>query len=650
MPSRRPPMACLVALGLAIIPFLHACSDSDEKLDRSLIPELKSSVIAAYDVGSGVISPFKLIWDPRRSDRLYVLTGRGETFSEGFLHVVDPLTYADLSPPLRVGINGADMVMLGARMLVASRSAKRLELVDLDAWRVLDELPLNFAPIGVAQTAENEAVVVSATSGDVVSVTTQGDRLTVLSRLDLGTFAFGVVSNQAEGFVYVIQPMRGIVRLDSRKLSAHPQSLALFGEPSRGALVWDEYLLVPARDGYLHFVDRSTNAVTTLDVAVVLGLDRSSLPVRGIDPGTAIDVGGGRFALINGRERSVLFARDAAASPPVRKVALLPSGAFGAYDAYADALYVTQPSINAITKVALSAVAQGLDVFGVRSTVGSELAATVILEKDPATVVAVDSTGRMMILNEHAEVVNEFLPSRDENWRAPLTTAPNGGFTAVKWSRQAGFRLVHLDSGGAVVSEHPIAISAVFSASEVDGSVVLVSRLTKELQFIDLSAGTSVTMGLNRDRPRAAVRLGSGSWAIIHDTTPDIGITLARIGQEESFTPYDYWYSAITRTPDGGALVASFNGAITSLRPSGAISRRRFLPFEGLLQVHPGGSETVWVTSENEGRAYRLSAVEPTQADARYEEAGLRSLAQFSGTSSLLATSTRRLEYLEEQD
>jgi hypothetical protein len=294
-------------------------------------------------------------------------------------------------------------------------------------------------------------------------------------------------------------------------------------------------------------------------------------------------------------------------------------------------------------------VGRTADIVGERKIVGAELAAFLPLDGGVPTVVAVDSNGRMVMLNESAETTAEFLPQQNEIWRAPLTTAPDGGFTAVKWLGQAGYRLVHFDGHGAIVNEYPVEIPAVFSGKEADGIVLLISRLTKRLQFTDLRNGTSVVMALSHDRPRAGVQLATGRWAIIHDTDPDIGISLIRNGQEEGFVPYDDWYSAITETSVGGAVAVSFNGTISTLSPGGGVSRRQATEFEGLLHVHPGFQGRVWVTSENQGRSYRLNSDNTADVDARYWKPGLQAVAEFSGTNLLLATSARRLEYLAEQ-
>jgi hypothetical protein len=316
--------------------------------------------------------------------------------------------------------------------------------------------------------------------------------------------------------------------------------------------------------------------------------------------------------------------------------------------AYANSVYITQPSVNAIVKVDLSRVGSTTDVAGERQVTGSELVAFLPLDGGQSTLVALDSSGRMVMLDELAETLAEFLPQQDEFWTGPLTTASDGGFTAVKRDEQARLWLVHFDSRGARLAEYPVTLPVVFSGQEADGVVLLISRLTKRLQFIDLRDGSSSAMELAHDRPRAGVRLASGRWAIIHDTFPDIGITIAEIGREDGFAPFDDWYSAIAPTAAGGAIAVSFNGTLSTLDPTGRLQGRRFTGIGGLLRANPGSGESVWVTAENQGRAYRLNGSSHT-LDARYWKPGLQAVAAFPGTNLLVASSARRLEYLKEE-
>jgi hypothetical protein len=176
---------------------------------------------------------------------------------------------------------------------------------------------------------------------------------------------------------------------------------------------------------------------------------------------------------------------------------------------------------------------------------------------------------------------------------------------------------------------------------------VLVSRFNRTLQFVDLSSSQKSALTLQHDRPRIAARTGSDTWIVLHDTSPDIGITFVRGGQEARFHAFDDWFTGLVDTASRGPVTASFNGALAVIGADGRIGSVRRSALRSLSDLQPGTGETLWATAENLGEAYRVRVAD-LEVDGRYRRSGIRRIGALPGSNLLYSTTARHVELLRE--
>jgi hypothetical protein len=302
--------------------------------------------------------------------------------------------------------------------------------------------------------------------------------------------------------------------------------------------------------------------------------------------------------------------------------------------------------VNSVSRVAIPAQpVTGSRLREARIVTGSEVVAATPLKAPGGSVVALTSTGVVRIISSGAAQTAEFQPPQGESWLPPLISTADGGIALVARASDGVETLLHLDRQGTVVGRHPISIGAVFSGAEQGGRVLLVSRLNRKLQFIDLPGNQTKVLSLQRDRARVAASIGADRWIVLHDTNPDIGITLLVGEQESGFHPFDDWFTGVAYDASRGAITASFNGSVALVSSEGRIVRSRRTGLASVSNLQPGSNDTVWVTSENLGEAHRIRAGN-FAIDARYRRSGLRSIGALPGTDQLWTTTARHVEML----
>jgi hypothetical protein len=626
---------------LSALAVAGACGGGGDESSSPILPPvpvITLTPVAKVDVGSGMISPYKLVAPVGSADSLLVVTGRGETFSEGRLHLVDPVTLADLREPLDIGINGADAVVNGQRAVVVSRGAQRASLIDLDNWKVLHQLALGFSAGSVDLLAGGDVVVASAIDGRVVILATAGDQLVEKRRVDLGTQAYDVVTDPAQDRIYVIQPLEGVDVLNAADLSRRGR-IRLPGEPGRGAALWRDYLLVSNRDGYLHVIDRQTESVQTIDLAVELGLDRSQLPQRGIDPGEILVLDTDRLVVANGRQSSLVFGSALGSTIPLRSVARAPGGQSMAYFPDSRRLLTAQSSFNRImTTTVVDPPVAGGTLSSQGRTTGTELMFWSAMPDRSRQIAALDSSGSIRIVDDQGRVTAVLSAPSGQSWHGPFA-ATESGFAIAGTNNSGASTLFVTDQAGVAQRAMPVALSNVFSLAVQGNEVVTVGRLTRQLQIFDLSSGTSQALTLRRDRPRLAIGLGN-AWAVAHDTNPDIGVTLVRDGSEQRFESFDDWFTGLVRVDASRAVTASYYGAVATLDDTGHLTAVRRTGVFNVSDARAGLSGTIWITSESLGVSHRLRASDHA-LEGRYESAGIRSVLAFPGGDSYALVSAR---------
>ncbi len=623
---------------LSVLAFAGACGGGSSSRPPPTNPVITLTPEAKVDVGSGLISPYKLIALTGSADSLLVVTGRGETFSEGRLHLVDPVTLADLRAPLDIGINGADVVVSGQRAVVVSRGARRASLIDLVNWQVLHRLSLDFGASSIDLLAGGDVVVASAVNGIVAVLGTAGDQLVEKRRVDLSAQAYDVVSDPTRDTIYVIQPREGVEVLNAGDLSRRSR-IRLPGEPGRGAALWGDYLLVSNRDGFLHVIDRQTESVQTIDLADELGLDRSQLPLRGIDPGEILVLGPDRVVVANSRQPSLVFGSAPGSVIPLKTVARVPGGQSMGYFPTSRQLLTAQPSISRImSTTVIDPPVPGATLSSSGRTTGTELVSWSAIPNESRQIAAFDSSGSIRVIDDQARVTAVLSAQSGQSWRGPFEVT-EGGFAVVGTNSSRAATLFVTDLAGVPQQAMAIALRDVFSLAARGNEVVAVGRLTGQLQIFDLGSGTSQLLDLSRDRPRLAIGLGN-SWAVAHDTNPDIGVTLVSNGSEQRFESFDDWFTALVRVDASRAVTASFYGAVASVDDAGHLTAVRRTGVISVSDARAGLPGTIWITSESLGISQRLRASD-FALDGHFDAAGIRSVLAFPGGDSFALISSR---------
>ena len=605
------------------------------------IPSVPLTLGLQIELGYGLISPYKLVPYDGVPNSMLVVTGRGETFSEGKLHLVDADTLLDLREPVDIGLNGSDVVVMGGqRALVTSRGAQRVSMIDIGNWRKLYELDLHFAAGSIDSLTENRVVIASSADGMVAIVEIIGDQLVERKRVDLGTLSYDVVVDPVRDCVYVIQPLEGVHILAASDLS-YRGHVRLPGEPGRGAAIWDRFLLVSNRDGYLHAIDADGQSVVTLDLATELGLDRNQLPERGIDPGEILVLDANQVAVVNGRQPGLLLRPLAGSAFPLSTIARIPSGQSMAYFRDSRKLLTAQSSIDRIVTVTVTdPPTVGGQLVARSQQTGIEITSWLAMAEGSRRIAVLDSSGAISIIGDDAKVVRTIVASAGQSWRGPLVVI-SGGFAVYGQDVGGHAALFMVDEVGVPQKTIPIALNSVFSLASHGREIVAVGRLTRQLQIVDIESGATQLLTLQRSRPRIAIGLGA-SWAIAHDTFPDIGITLVRGGIEQGFGPFDDWFTQLVRLSDSQAITSSFYGAVGRLDDSGHLSGVRRTGLLGATDAQLGLPGSMWITSESLGVSYRLR-VDALALDGKFEHPGMRSILAFPGGDTFALISARDL-------
>ena len=576
---------------------------------------------------------------------LYVATGDGEAYPEGYLHALDAATLAETRAPIEVGRNVSDMLAFGADLLIASRGDGTLALVDPVQWQELDRIQLGFAPIALATLPTGEAVVGGLNSTQLVVVGTQAGKLVLHSRSNTPGVTNALVATADGSALYVASPNVGIISYDPSTMKRQ----AVIGIPNndlaKSIIVWNDYVVSVGQNGYVYFVSRTSNALTTVDVAPDLGLSRANLAARAIDCTQVMDLGGGRLAVITDRQQSLVYQVDPS-GPSTTLIGLMPGGAFGTFDAARGDLFLTVPLANAlITVPSVATAAPSRDFSARRTTLGVGVAGAQILGGTAPAVAALDSLGAIHILGTNGAQDRLLQGPPGSAWTVPFVASPDGTLMGIIEVRSKTTPAVALlDRNGQNVAEYPVALPSVFNLAFGDAELALVSRLQHQIQFIDTTTGQSDSIVLRHGRPRLLAYMGGGDWLVFHDTAPDIGITRVHNHAEAGFTPLGDWVVHSLMLAENRLLAAAFDGTLSIVSPGAGVSGvRRDAALHGLTDLEYGSGSHVWVTSSDAGAAYEVDEAS-LAADASYSAYGLMAVGALQGSGSYGIATTRTLE------
>jgi hypothetical protein len=603
-----------------------------------------SSGRQAFEIGSGILFPQRIVADQSHPGHILVLTGSGEYNGEAWLYRLDAQTLTPIGDPLRVGENGSDVTWVGSYLVVASRGSSELYLVDPLNWSVLDHVPTIAEPISLAALPGERVAVASIRSDEVQSLKVENNRLVLLRSQKIDGIAYDVTATPDGQQLFVNLPVsQSIIVLDANTLQKI-RTYAVGGAPSYGGLMFNGHYVATDRDGYIHFISLETGEATRVDLAVLLQLDRNDLPIRGIDPKELIQVDAQHLLVVNDRQDSILLRVDFdgghVLTPTV--VARGHGAASGAYLGDRGEVLLTQPSNHQIDRILVDPVpANGvLSASRIRVGVGITNAVRVQTPSGPLVVVVL-SDDTLHIINEQTGQMRRVDAPAGFSFGAslPIQADDAGNLLSVVFGQADQWRLLRMTADGVKISDYPIALGQVFSLATRGDHAIVVDRLAGQVQSFNLATGATSVVTLARTRPREGVVFADGSWLVIHDTNPDIGVSVHRDGVT-TFSPYSYkgrWLIEVTDLGEGRVLLADFGGKLVEFDArSGTYGSAVELPFDQLTYAVSQGNQ-VWAISATHGQVAVLDADTLTIEDV-FNFDGAQSVLPMSGDAGWLLT------------
>lgn len=570
----------------------------------------------AIKIGEGIISPYKIIGYGDDS-RMLLITGGGENFGKGALHLIDSSTLKDISSPLPLGVNPSDIAWLGEYLIVACRGSDELLLVDVNGWFVVNRYPTVSQPISVAVLPNGMFGVVSVYNADrekMQLLRVSNGAIEKLAEVVLPGSAYKVTAGSDGRYFYVnIGTGEGkIIELNADDLSTS-RVFPTGNSPSFGSLVLDGHLIATDTNGYIYNIDLNDGSIQKIDLAISLGLDRAALPVRGIYPMDIIQIGPNLLFVINNRQDSVLLNFNSGELQTI-PVAKFPLGAYGTYLDGRNEVYMTRNVANMLVRIKFTDPLPGTAHTVENFTTGTSIKSALRLNsRGLSMLVALDSAGNLHVINE-ATLAETVLPAPVElTWDValPLQEGPDGTLVLVAVQKTDGKRrLIRISLDGAIISDYPVNIeNPVFSLRTSGSLALLIGRLQGEVEVIDLSAGSVYRGKLSHTRPRAGIVFPDGEWLVVHDTNPDFGYTLGSISGGELFSPYagSGWLSDVIEMDDGTVVASDFTGELTRIN---RIDLRRIdsvlLSAKHIIGLFKDGDKDFWAVSTIEGAAQHV--------------------------------------------
>lgn len=572
-----------------------------------------NDLTTAVTIEGGVQYPFKVLSDPTQPNALLAITGSGESGGTGYLYRLDASTLQPLGQPLNVGTNASDLKMVGQHLVVASRGSSDLHSIDLVKWKVADRIVTVKEAMSIAPLPNNHFAVVGIQSERIqlLSLAPNG-KFTLVREASIGGVSYDVTASPDGSRLYVNLPNASAVAvLDANTLNT-VRTYNTGGSPSYGGLAVGNYYLATDRDGFIRVINTTTHVITSINIAPLLGLDPATVPLRGIDPKDFLVVGPNRMLLVNDRQDSVLLDLDLAGpTPSVTVLGKTTGSASGTYLPATSEAILVQPSLHRINRVRLDQ--PGLPIT--RVLVGIGLGASVRWAQaagGPAVAV-LTSQHKLMLIDEQTRQVREFIAPRGFSFAAssPLTIDGDGNLVTVAYATNRTWRLVRINPQGQVVGAYAIQLDGSVYSMQVSGQhAQLVDRLNSQVQIVNFASGDSTKTVLARTRARSGFVFGDGSWLVVHDTNPDIGVSLSRGGVTEFFAaPVGVrWFSDAVQLDAQRAVLAGFGGKLAifnaQTKSYGSIVS---LPFDGVTNVYLHGN-TIYAISPTAGKVAVVDA------------------------------------------
>ncbi|MGB9430496.1 MAG: hypothetical protein WCC11_11590, partial [Gammaproteobacteria bacterium] len=572
--------------------------------DTSLTKNVE--IIASVAVGKGTIAPYKMLVRPgTQGTELLIITGQGESFGMSVLHLVDYKTLKDKRPDLNLCGNASSFIVPSADFaVVVCRGSKELVVVDLVRWRVAAQLQLNFAPIAVAMITRDRVAVSSVFDGEVCLIAVHIDAAGILRCKDVRLQSYALAADPARHVIYDTVPDFGIFVLDDRTLDIL-KAVPVKGTPSFGAVVWNSKLLFTDREGYLWIMDAS-GRLQSLDLTAILGLDRTKLPPRGIDPTDILPLDHHHITVVSGRQNSIVLTVQGK-FPRLRfsRLSFLPSGIYGIFDRLQATVFITIPSSNKIVSVWMPIpLISGLYWKTQKFTVGDIIEYAVHLDHQGMGMVAtIDSDNNLTLVTYHGVLAAQSIRLKDFRPIGPLTSGPDNTLLVIG-NYHGDYSLLQINLDGQLLQHYALTeFNSIFSISRRGRHVLLVDRLAGKFGILDLDSGKLVIQDSVYARPRAGLLFNDRRMMLIHDTNPNIGYSLWRDGKMSGFvsTAWLAGYPTDIATVDGRvAVISFFGGNIINVNPvNNDILHHVSMPDEHLMSLSVCTAGAMWANSSD---------------------------------------------------
>lgn len=574
-------------------------------------------LLKSVAIGSGEISPYKLLPSPVDPATVYLLTGQGESSGISYLYTLSEDTLHSDIPPLKVGADGSALCWISGRIVVLARDSQNIFLIDPKTQTVLDSASVSFPPIAVSALSGGHVVVTSVNSPDMLVFDTSDGKLhlSLRGKLSTDTTSYGIVASSDGNSFFVTQPQGHVVQVDASTLQiVHTYNFPT--SPSFGIMIWNGHLVSTDRDGYLDIVDLNSMQQQQFDLVQAYGLDRRTLLPRAIDPTDLIALDASRIAVISARQNSIVLNLTDSNAFRLAPTAQIRSGAYAGLLAGAQQLLLTVPSANRIVRTNVPPAGSTGDWTSVTVITGTGIAAATRIESgSQAYVVAIDSANTLHFVSESPFTDQFFIAGVEDTWAPPFAQGalPDTVLLQSLTKSDGSRHITSIDIHGNEVSSLSLqgGMSPLFSLRTYGGIINAISRLNGMVQFFDTESGSSYVIHLSHMRPRYGIGISNGEWLIIHDTNPDIGITVGRNDQESSFVPYGKVIHAhlsdIIPWNDSYSVAVSFAGDIALVNPGGAPIKVLAMPIGDVIAVRDMGDGTAWMLSTGQGEALQVS-------------------------------------------
>jgi hypothetical protein len=141
--------------------------------------------------------------------------------------------------------------------------------------------------------------------------------------------------------------------------------------------------------------------------------------------------------------------------------------------------------------------------------------------------------------------------------------------------------------------------------------LLLVYRLQNQAVVVDLNSGVSLPLPVVNTRPRQGVFLDTGTWVIVHDTTPDWGITTGDLLGSGEYFSYGApaFPSAIMSGGNNTAFVGHGNGRIMRVdMATHLVTASRVPPgVDRIIDLKDTTDGGLWVASTIRGTVHYVS-------------------------------------------